>query len=290
METTHTIALDYLAGCVTADPQDLGTQLASYYGGQVVLARPKNGYTFGYGIEVGEEVMCEFHVRAGEVPWVFATGAKSQALHDFLTSDRLQFGWYVTRKDAALDVFDAEWFPLLVEAAKRYANAHGLTTGVAGDWMNPKRGRTFYLGSRSSAFFHRIYEKGRKERVDQNWIRCELEYKPQSREARFSATTLTAPQLWAMHAGPVFGETLGLDLAVVFAQQAHSGREKRNSDRARQSLAQQYGKTINQWVRDVGGDPVAFVAELLSAVEHQARVNKWEAAPPVSMPELEDPQ
>jgi len=282
---TITIALDYLAAGVHADAQQFGEQLAAHLGGSVQLSRPRNGYAFGYAVEVQDAVQAEFHVRPGEPIWTFATGSKSQALWDFLTEKG--YDWYVTRHDAALDCFDPEWFPLLVETAKRWATANGMSTGVAGDWLNPIRGRTFYLGARSSRFFHRIYEKGRKERSDPAWIRCELEHKPQLYGDRLAARRLTAPQLWAMHAGPIFGSTLGVDLGQVFEMTAdRTIRPARDQERARRALASQYGKTLERWLHDCADDPVHFVAELLTAVDHQARVRQWGPAPVTESPEL----
>lgn len=287
----YTITLDYLAASVAMHGQELGDKLARHYGGQVELCRPKNGYTYGYKITVGDDTCCEFHIRDGDDPWCFATGSKSQDLMDFLHGVHLLHEVQVTRMDAALDVFDSEWFPILVNHGKTYALANGLSTDQRGDWLTPNRGRTWYLGARSSRFFHRIYEKGRKERVDPNWIRCELEYKPQHLQERLNAITLTASQLWAMHAGPIWGNLLGLDLAEVFnAPVQRPGRVRRNVDRARMALCDQYGKTISTWLREVGGDPVALVSEVMAGIEHQAKVRTWLQAQRFPAPELDDPQ
>jgi len=287
MTHTYTTTLDYLAGTVSTEFPELLAALENYYGAKRQRIKGRNGYTDGYALMTGDETVCEAHCRADEHPWVFATGWRSQALHDCLRGSGL--GWYVTRMDAALDVFDCSLFPVMVDAAKRWAASRDMVTNLAGDWIACERGRTFYLGSRSSRCFHRIYEKGRKERTDPNWLRCELEYKPQSKDERFSATVLTAPQLWAMHAGPIFGECLGLDLGEVF-QSFPTARPKRDYERSCQALAAQYGKTIQRWMRDTGGDPVAFVAELLAAVEHQQSVRLWQSAPNPRYPELEAPQ
>jgi hypothetical protein len=287
----YTIVLDYLAASVAMHGQDLGDKLAAFYGGEVQLTRPKNGYTFGYRVAVGDDTLCEFHLRDGDDPWVFATGSKSQDLKEFLDGVKLLHEVRVTRMDAALDLYDSEWFPILVQHGKRWAQAHGLSTDQRGDWLKPLKGRTWYLGSRSSRFFHRIYEKGRKERVDPNWIRCELEYKPQHEQERINAIELTAPQLWAMHAGPIFGKLLGLDLAEVFDMPA--GRPayvRRDVDRARAALCAQYGKTLTAWLQECGGDPVELVAAIMAGIEHQSKVRQWTEATRVSAPELDDPQ
>ena len=78
-----------------------------------------------------------------------ASGTRAQALQSFL-QERSGFGWYVTRMDAALDVYDASLFVLLVETAKQWAEDRAMSTKVAGDWFGKGKGRTFYLGARSS--------------------------------------------------------------------------------------------------------------------------------------------
>jgi DNA relaxase NicK len=287
MPHTYTTTLDYLAGTVLVPTAELLAGLENHYGAHRQRIKGRNGFPDGYALMTGEHTVCEVHSRDGEHPWTFATGWRSQALQDFLRGSQLP--WYVTRMDAALDVFDAALFPVLCDAAKRYAAARDMVTNLAGDWIACDRGRTFYLGSRSSRCFHRIYEKGRKERADPNWVRCELEYKPQSKEERVSATVLSAPQLWAMHAGPIFGECLGLDLSEVF-ESFPSARPKRDYERSCRALASQYGRTIQRWLNDLGGDPVAFVAELLAEVEHQQAVRQWQSAVNPNYPELENPQ
>lgn len=285
--TTHAISLDWLAGTVSAEPPSLMRRLEEHYGARRVPGRAQNGYSQAFDLMVGDDKACSVMFRDEDNPWVCASGSRAQALQTFLQGSGI--GWYVTRMDAALDVFDASLFPLLVDAAKKAAKDRDMVTNVAGDWIGCSRGRTFYLGSRSSRCFYRVYEKGRKERTDHNWLRVEVEYKPQSKEDRFSATVLTAPQVWAMQAGPIFGPVLGLDLAVVF-QSAPSVRKERDYDRSCRALAGQYGRIIERWLSEVGGDPQAFVAELLAAVEHQRSVRRWENAPNPHYPELESPR
>lgn len=281
----YTVTLDYYACTAHVDPQDLGNRLAAFYGGRVILARPKNGYTHAYGIEVGDETVCEMHTRTPDHPWVFASGARSQDLRDAL--QWIGCVYEVTRVDVALDLFDAEWFPVLVDHGKRWATEHGLVTDQRGDWLNPKRGRTWNLGARSSRDYYRLYEKGRKERVDPNWVRLELEYKPQATDERLAASQATAGQLWAMRAGRVWGRILGMNLEEVFAlPETKPTRVRRDVDRARAALAAQYGPTCSTWLRECGGDPVEFVAELMAAIEHQRKVREWAAPPPVNSPEL----
>jgi len=288
MGTTHTIALDYLAGTVSAEPIPFIRRLEDAFGARRARCTPRNGYPNGFDLMTGDDKACSVFFRDGENPWVVGSGHRAQPLQTVLQGSGL--GWYVTRMDAALDVFDASLFPVLVGVAKQWAAQHHMVTQLAGDWIGCARGRTFYLGARSSRCFHRIYEKGRKERTDPNWVRVEVEYKPQSKEERFGATVLTAPQLWAMQAGPVFGECLGLDLAEVFTMPAAAPRLERDTDRARRALAGQYGRIIESWLRDVGGDPNAFVAELLASVEHQRSVREWVTAPDPHLTQLEPPQ
>ena len=86
---------------------------------------------------------------------------------------------------------------------------------------------------------------------------------------------------------PTVLREIGLDPQTVFEWPEHDQpRVRRDVERARRALAAQYGKVIEAWLRDAGGDPQAFVVELLVAVEHQRNVRTWASASPVHLEEL----
>lgn len=277
---TYTITLDYLAAHVEAEVEAVVTRLSEHLGTFPRLARGMHGYTHCAELCSGDDVWCRVFYSQDGTPWIQASGSNSQPVENALRALGLRYR--VTRKDAALDLYDAEWFPILTAVSKRYATEGSTPLKVehAGDWQYARKGRTLYVGSRQSRRFLRLYEKGRKEQLDPNWIRAEVQVNAQSQDEGYQLAEMTPAQIWTMHAYPAWGRTIGLEPAELFDYPATSqARPKRSQERARRALASQYGKTIHEWMRDCGGDPQAFCAELLHAIEHQERVRTWQAAP-----------
>lgn len=97
----------------------------------------------------------------------------------FLAHARVS-GWKCTRLDVAFDIIDSqasvriaydEYCKLMPHVPRRK------TAFVAG-----KNGDTFYIGSRSSAKMVRIYDKGRQQKVNVDWVRVEIELKDYAAE------------------------------------------------------------------------------------------------------------
>jgi len=133
----------------------------------------------------------------------------------------------VTRADASVDIDAGEkTFEKLARRGIDVARRYKLKIDQRGDWSEGgKRGRTLYLGNRSSTFFVRIYEKGKKNRIDDSdifkhlneyekllkeaqWeeqegyfgvdlVRCELEFKPDG-NARREAAYIKPENMWGL--------------------------------------------------------------------------------------------
>lgn len=282
---TYTITLDWFAAHVEAEAADFVPHLAAELGCQYRLGRPLNGYSHAADLVSGDDLWAKVCYEHNGTPWVQATGCNAQPVENALK--RRGWAYRVTRKDAALDLYDAEWFPILTDVLKKHAHAapRPLKVGYDGDWEYGKKGRTLYIGSRQSRSLIRLYEKGRKERSDPNWIRVEVQYNPQNESEALSAATMTAAQIWTLRCYPACGQVIGIEPEELFDYPAVvQTRTKRSQERARRALCDQYGKTVMEWVRDCGGDPAAFCAELLSGIEHQQRVRAQAAAPACPLP------
>lgn len=97
----------------------------------------------------------------------------------------------ITRVDLAMDDFTCPFFNVdkAVEIYKEggFKPVRGASPGVstAGDWITGKdlKGRTLYIGSRSSGKFTRIYEKGKQlGDPDSKWTRWETELHAHQKE------------------------------------------------------------------------------------------------------------
>ena len=83
-------------------------------------------------------------------------------------------GWKCTRCDVAIDLF---YWGI---TAENFADAYELThTGETRtiSIIKSVNGSTFYVGSRKSAFYLRVYDKGLQQRTDMPWTRIEIEIK-----------------------------------------------------------------------------------------------------------------
>ncbi len=104
----------------------------------------------------------------------------------------------ITRIDIAKDFFNGEYTPEQAKAdrlAGKFTNHHVMPDGesVGTDWeSNNGKGKTYYVGSRESSKYVRVYEKGKQlGDKESNWVRFEIEFKAKDIVIPFEV--LTAP-------------------------------------------------------------------------------------------------
>lgn len=171
----------------------------------------------------------------------------------------------LSRGDSAEDFTEAGGFDRLAAFWIPFAEAEGLKIDQLGDWVRGK-GRTLYIGSRSSVAFLRIYEKGHKEGGDPNWVRMEVEVKPKGRTARTECAAWHPGEYWGASRWLVKGlEMMGW--GEIQRKAVGTVYRPSNDERARLALMKQYGAIISRWYDECGRDPVQLVAELLELVE-----------------------
>lgn len=282
------LTLDYFTARIESGAVDCLDGLARELGASLSLGRPRYAYSHGVNFLFGEDKFAEAWYSPGSDalshPVVCVPGDSAGTVERAVR--KLGWKYRVSRKDAALDLYDAEYFPVLVGVLKKYAVAHGLKTSCAGDWVNPVKGRTFYVGARSSRVMFRLYEWGRCHGEDPNWVRFEVEYKPQSEAERYAAADLSAMDAFSALGYPVIGKPLGIRLEDVCVLPGGAPRIRHDVARARRALVCQYGNTVERWLKDCGGDPAQFVAEVFEAVSRERERERLSVAPAVDMPEL----
>lgn len=158
----------------------------------------------------GSEV---FRVMSGgknPLPHVVVQGAYSPRV-----AEAIRERWpthRVSRLDSAYDASSPGLFDDLVGQFQRFANRRELAWDNRGDWRpddlrDPLKGRTFYVGSRTSLALLRVYEKGKQllpdtrpndEPPDLDWVRIELEVKPQDGRQKDRLCTITPQQAWGV--------------------------------------------------------------------------------------------
>lgn len=192
-------------------------------------------------------------------PFVEAKGAVSPVVAATL---RQHFEHSPARVDSAHDLSGPDVFQQLRSLAHRY-EAKGLKIDYAGAAHDhPDRGTTIYLGSRKSQAFVRIYQKGLKHAEEmglapheipdelRNWVRVELECKPDKKPARERVAALSPDALWGVSPWTALfaNEALLIDAKRVQMNE----RKESNQDRAMRFLVTQYGPTILRQVERLG--------------------------------------
>lgn len=108
-----------------------------------------------------------------------------------------------SRVDVAMDFCEGpELFGVLVDWLVEYANNCNpkMAVDYRGDWSNASKGRTLYVGSRKSATYIRLYEKGFQQiavgnpDADPDWVRFEAEIKPEKKEGKAKLARATPEQ------------------------------------------------------------------------------------------------
>ncbi len=111
----------------------------------------------------------------------------------------------VTRLDACQDFEEEGVFERLQQMMFRHAQRHNIQTEHVGDYDTGRKGRSYYLGAKQSAFRVVGYEKGKQiEQIllatDQplrpNLVRLEGRYRPQNTMAKVVAASMEPADIW----------------------------------------------------------------------------------------------
>lgn len=226
------------------------------------------------------------HNQRGVVAKIFAGGngekphalASSDATDEFV--DLVRGQWpdrhLVTRMDAAQDFHEAGAYRKLHRVARKVAREHRMAFSGIRDELNDTAGRTQYIGSKKSDYFGRLYEKGWEQLakcrllpgtqakdyksitntitgeqvVPGDWVRLELQARPQGEEARRTAALATAAQAWTFTdwSQHLAREALGLDLERIYIRTHKTSKD----EEALRWLCKQYGGMLSRLQADLG--------------------------------------
>lgn len=208
----------------------------------------------------GHRLLSVRHGGQNPHPFVEAKGVASSVVAAIL---REHFAHAPARVDSAYDLRGPTAFVDLRRVAKEFEERLGLKLHTAGaEWDHPHQGTTYYLGSRKSQAFVRIYQKGLQLAEEmglvgddipdelRHWVRIELEYKPDKRPARMKAARLSPRALWGC--SPWTRQFATVALAMDVERVKMTERRESNHDRAMRFLVQQYGATILRQVELLG--------------------------------------
>jgi hypothetical protein len=185
----------------------------------------------------------------GESCFVQGTGRHAAPVAEWLR------GWQprhrVARADAAEDYSAPGAWDQISTVCLRVADEYRIDVEHAGDHHRAIKGRSFYLGGRTSVARAIVYEKGRQLDGDPDWVRLELRVRPGSRDAKYRASSLTPSELYGCSK---WSAGLATRLGQPEVARMSLGTVYREEDvlRSRKFLLRQYGPTLRGLLGECG--------------------------------------
>lgn len=213
----------------------------------------------------------------GKNPHAWATSDESPAFADLVRNE-----WpdhhLVTRMDAAEDFIEPGAYDRLRKVCRKVAKGHRLRFPQQADELNPMAGRTQYIGSPTSDYRGRLYEKGfemlgkiegiskgqfKPEQITSiweeslgknvnpsDWIRLELQARPKQEEGRRKAAYATPEQAWTFTdwSHDLAREALALDLERYYVRT----RKMSTDEAAMRWMCRQYAGMLMRQKDDLG--------------------------------------
>lgn len=173
----------------------------------------------------------------------------------------------VSRYDVAQDYCAEGIFDQLVAIAEDVAKQYRVELNrVGAGWYEHQsdKGRTLNVGSRNSAVFLRLYERGKKllaegEIADPNYVRLELEVKPSSK-AKTLLCSITADQGFTVSA---WTSELArrLDIPVFNGLRVGTVWSPKDESKFVHNLARAFGKKLLEMEKKFGAEEVMRLVE-----------------------------
>jgi DNA relaxase NicK len=217
---------------------------------------PQYSYGLDYSLNGQSVVHLCYGGNGGGIHFI-STGANAHTFYEWLRSSPYFGAYSITRADVRTDLVDSSAWEYLRKLGLKVAKDHKVSTDTVGDWIEGKRGRTLYLGAKTSYARVRIYEKGIKEGADKNWVRLEAQIRPPKLSDKIGAMGLDAAGMlctcpWVHELFKrAFNEKgdLGESKKVCHVWTA----DKQTLQYKSKSLVKQYGKTLEALSDALGG-------------------------------------
>ncbi|MFB9870939.1 replication initiation factor domain-containing protein, partial [Acetobacter farinalis] len=229
----------------------------------------------------GERVCMLLSGGSNGAPHIRASGMYSERVAGLIRASWRDHR--VSRLDVAEDFDGPGTWHRLESLCLSVARSAGLKVTQCGDFREDRdetSGRTWYFGSRQSLAMVRLYEKGKqmasKARYGEppaspDWVRLELEMKPQNRDAKERAARLTPAQCWG-----VSHWTAKLSQRVLAAdvERVKMTIERDHDDiRALRHMIEQYAGVMDRVSDQLGGEDA-----LLNFMQRMRRELRRDAA------------
>lgn len=173
--------IDWHQGTIRASAEHVAGELLHAYGLFSQLEPTKARFNYHRGAQIvvkAEPKISLFHGGNGGGVHFLASGHNAQKSFDIIRELFPEHS--ISRLDDCIDYVADQAFETLKSIALAVAEKYRLKVYCAGDWITGDNGRTLYIGSEKSQYRIRLYEKGKKEGKDPDWVRCELQVRPKS--------------------------------------------------------------------------------------------------------------
>jgi DNA relaxase NicK len=170
----------------------------NYYG-DWEQTRPLKGYTESAQFVLGGQSLCRINFGGQNEqygPNILASGSGAPKIAEVV---RKNFPNHrVSRVDSCEDYYHKDIYEYLRKKALKIAKEQGVyVREIVKPLDDCDDGRTLYLGSDSSAVRLRLYEKGKQLGQRQDWVRAEVQLRPQ-KDVKAIAAALSPQQIWGM--------------------------------------------------------------------------------------------
>lgn len=241
--------------------------------------RPMKNYDAAAAFVVGSETRFKINYGGQNEEYganVIASGPCAQVLADTVR-DRFP-SHRVSRLDSCEDYYHCDAYDYLRKVALKIGKTHRVQCReIVKPLSDSDDGRTLYLGSQTSAVSMRIYEKGKQLQSDPEWVRAELQIRPQKEQksliAHLNSTEVWGLAKWSHDMAVQLGKK---DLQRVDAQVYQPS----DHDRAYRFMLKQYKKVFEQMLAS-HGSPEAVGAQIFYDLAHPEDLTEKTSLKPI---------
>jgi DNA relaxase NicK len=238
---------------------------SSEFFGQWEQIRPLKNYNEAAAFVRGSDTLYKIHFGGQNTehgPNVVGSGSSAQQLADVL---RAQFPHRVSRLDSCEDYYHADAYDYLRGVALKIAKDQRVQCReIVKPLPESDDGRTLYLGSQTSAVSMRIYEKGKQLGVHGEWVRAELQVRPQ-KDVKHFASLMDSTEVWGLSK---WSHAMALQLGKKGLQRVDAQvYQQSDHDRAYRFMLKQYRKVLEQMLAS-HGSPEAVGAQIFYDLAH----------------------
>ncbi len=236
----------YQASIPEVSPETVMNTLAKgeYYG-EWEETRALKGYDIGAQFVIGGEVVYRINhggQNAQYGPNVVGSGGSAiklaQAIRTHFPSHK------VSRLDSCIDYHHKDVYRYLRRKALKIAKEQKVQVReIVKPLTESDDGRTLYLGSQTSAVSMRIYEKGKQLGCGTEWVRAELQVRPQ-KNTKLIAALLSPLEVWGL---AKWSHSMAIEMGNAELQRVDAQvYQQSDDDRAYRFFLKQYRRVLER--------------------------------------------